>query len=480
MAREQPRVAHAAGVAAGAVGRHRAFLCASAPGARGNRIRGPHRPPDGAAAAAVQSRAARPQRAQYHARHPERGAGAAPARRGRTRANEAAFTSIMPRRLRSRREVAARMARMPDRRGRIRQSRAPRATSYGARAAALVEAARGAGRRARGRAARRGRVDVGRDRGEQSRDFRRRPLLPRRGADTSSPARTEHKSVLDSVPRARAAGMAGHLSRARTATACWIPDKSPRRSQPETVLVSIMHVNNEIGIDPGYRGDRRCSARAPSRRGCTWMRRRASAKCAFDFAALGVDLMSLSAHKVVWAQGRRGAGGVAAAGRAAHAAPVRRRTGAGAALGDHRDPSGGGHGNGVCPGERRRPTREARAHRVLAGAALAGIQRARRVYAATASRRARCRICSMSPSRASRAKACSPPSRPESRCRRVRPVLRRSASLPTCCGRLGRDDRLAESSLRFSLGRYSSASDIDTAVDAVTQAVRRLRGISGA
>ena len=30
---------------------------------------------------------------------------------------------------------------------------------------------------------------------------------------------------------------------------------------------------------------------------------------------------------------------------------------------------------------------------------------------------------------------------------------------------LGRDDRLAESSLRFSLGRYSSAADVDTAVD---------------
>ena len=45
---------------------------------------------------------------------------------------------------------------------------------------------------------------------------------------------------------------------------------------------------------------------------------------------------------------------------------------------------------------------------------------------------------------------------------------------------LGRDDRLAESSLRFSLGRYSTPADIDTAVDTVTRAVRRLRRISGA
>jgi cysteine desulfurase len=45
---------------------------------------------------------------------------------------------------------------------------------------------------------------------------------------------------------------------------------------------------------------------------------------------------------------------------------------------------------------------------------------------------------------------------------------------------VGRDDRLAESSLRFSLGRYSSRADVETAVDSVTQAVTRLRRISGA
>jgi cysteine desulfurase len=44
---------------------------------------------------------------------------------------------------------------------------------------------------------------------------------------------------------------------------------------------------------------------------------------------------------------------------------------------------------------------------------------------------------------------------------------------------LGRDDRLAESSLRFSLGRYSSGADVDAAIDAVTRTVKRLRGISG-
>jgi hypothetical protein len=44
---------------------------------------------------------------------------------------------------------------------------------------------------------------------------------------------------------------------------------------------------------------------------------------------------------------------------------------------------------------------------------------------------------------------------------------------------LGRDERLAEASLRFSLGRFSTAADIDAAVDAVSRAVRHLRHVAG-
>jgi cysteine desulfurase len=45
---------------------------------------------------------------------------------------------------------------------------------------------------------------------------------------------------------------------------------------------------------------------------------------------------------------------------------------------------------------------------------------------------------------------------------------------------LGREDRLAESSLRFSLGRFTQEQDIDTAVAVVARAVKRLRKIGGA
>ena len=45
---------------------------------------------------------------------------------------------------------------------------------------------------------------------------------------------------------------------------------------------------------------------------------------------------------------------------------------------------------------------------------------------------------------------------------------------------LGRDAVLSESSLRFGLGRFTRDGDIDEAIAAVTQAVRRLRRVGGA
>jgi cysteine desulfurase len=44
---------------------------------------------------------------------------------------------------------------------------------------------------------------------------------------------------------------------------------------------------------------------------------------------------------------------------------------------------------------------------------------------------------------------------------------------------LGRDERLAESSLRFSLGRFTTEADVDAAVAAVGGAVTRLRRVAG-
>jgi NifU-like protein involved in Fe-S cluster formation len=45
---------------------------------------------------------------------------------------------------------------------------------------------------------------------------------------------------------------------------------------------------------------------------------------------------------------------------------------------------------------------------------------------------------------------------------------------------LGRDTQLAQSSLRFSLGRFTTQEDVDTAIAAVNREVRRLRALSPA
>jgi cysteine desulfurase len=42
---------------------------------------------------------------------------------------------------------------------------------------------------------------------------------------------------------------------------------------------------------------------------------------------------------------------------------------------------------------------------------------------------------------------------------------------------LGREDQLAQSSLRFSFGRFSSVAEIDFAVRTVTEQVNRLRSL---
>ncbi len=43
---------------------------------------------------------------------------------------------------------------------------------------------------------------------------------------------------------------------------------------------------------------------------------------------------------------------------------------------------------------------------------------------------------------------------------------------------LGRDTELAQSSLRFSLGRFSSEHEVDVAIAAVRREVERLRAVA--
>ena len=43
---------------------------------------------------------------------------------------------------------------------------------------------------------------------------------------------------------------------------------------------------------------------------------------------------------------------------------------------------------------------------------------------------------------------------------------------------IGRPDELAHSSIRFTLGRFTTADDVDAAIELVTRNVRKLRDLS--
>jgi cysteine desulfurase len=298
-------------------------------------------------------------------------------------------------------------------------------------------------------------------------------------------ARTEHKSVLDPCRELERRGWritylkpdgGGLLGADQVAAAL-------RR---DTVLVSIMHVNNEIGVIQ----DIAAIGAICSRHGGAWLHVDAAqsvGKCTVDVAALGIDLLSLSAHKVY---GPKGAGALVIAQRAAAG-------GARSAARVQLTPLqfGGGQERGLRAGTL--ATHQA-VGMGMAFALAAKVQESETARIAQLQQRLWQGLSAIGGALRNGAAQLSVPHllnvsfegvEGESLLAAVRPHLAVSAG-SACTSALaepsfvlralGRSERLSESSLRFGLGRSSSERDIDLAIAVVGREVTRLRRIAGA
>jgi cysteine desulfurase len=290
-------------------------------------------------------------------------------------------------------------------------------------------------------------------------------------------ARTEHRAVLDPCRELERRGWrVTYLVPARSGLVD--PAAVADALRPDTVLVSIMHVNNEIGVIQDIAAiAAACAAHGGSRLHVDAAQ--SLGKCEVDFGACGADLMSLSAHKAYGPKGvgallvsRRRAvriapllyGGSQERGLRAGTVATHQVVGMATALGLL--PTGG-----AADAERSRSG--ALRERLWSGLeALGGVLRNGAAAHCVA------QILNVSFEQVEG----------ESLLAAIRPHL--AVSSGSACASanrepsyvlraLGRDPRLAEASLRFGLGRSTSEADIDTAVGVVAGAVQRLRRIAG-
>jgi cysteine desulfurase len=293
--------------------------------------------------------------------------------------------------------------------------------------------------------------------------------------------RTEHKAVLDPCRE---------LARRGWSVTYLAPDRNGRVDpaqvqaalRADTVLVSVMHVNNEIGVIQDIAAIAAlCAAHG------AWLHVDAAqsmGKCELNFAALGADLMSLSAHK---AYGPKGVGALLIA-------RTRRRAAGAADIQLAPLQYGGGQEGGLRAG-------------TLATHQIVGMGSAFELAAATW-RADLQRITRLQQRLWQGLSAIGGVLRNGDPLHCVPHLLNVSfegvegeSLLAAVCDEiavstgsactsataepsyvlraLGRDERLSESSLRFGLGRATSEADIDAAIAVLIREVPRLRRIAG-
>jgi cysteine desulfurase len=295
-------------------------------------------------------------------------------------------------------------------------------------------------------------------------------------------ARTEHKAVLDPCRE---------LERRGWEVAYLVPDKEglldpaqvAAALRPDTVLVSLMHVNNEIGVVQNIAAVGAICAR----HGGAWLHVDAAqsvGKCPVHFASLGADLMSLSSHKVY---GPKGVGALVISQRGNSGGRGRVQL---SAL-----QFGGGQERALRAGT-------LATHQVIGmglafeiAAKISSVETARvahlqqRLWRGLAALGGVLRNGSATRSVPHLLNVSFEGVEGESLVAAIRPHL--AVSTGSACTSalaepsyvlraLGRSERLSESSLRFGLGRATTEADIDVAVATLALALSRLRKVAGA
>jgi len=285
-------------------------------------------------------------------------------------------------------------------------------------------------------------------------------------------ARTEHKSVLDPCHRLEREGF--QVTYLQTDRDGLIDPAQLRAAlRADTLLVSIMHANNEIGVLQDI------EALAAICRECGVPLHvdaaQSAGKVDIDVQRLGVDLLSFTAHKLY---GPKGIGALYfAAVRRAQLQPLI---------------FGGGHERGLRSGT-------LPVHQIVGFGAACELAGAQRGADAAHCERLRARLWQglaaggdvllnghASQRLASVLNVSFPGVEGESLLMGL-PEL--AVSTGSACNSdsdepsyvlraLGRDAELAQSSLRFSLGRFSSEQDVEVAIAAVTREVQRLRAVA--
>ncbi|MGB6355243.1 MAG: aminotransferase class V-fold PLP-dependent enzyme [Steroidobacteraceae bacterium] len=292
-------------------------------------------------------------------------------------------------------------------------------------------------------------------------------------------SRTEHKAVLDPCRELERRGWrVTYLAPDRGGVVH--PDQVADALQADTVLVSLMHVNNEIGAIQDIAGIGALCAKH-GRAHLHVDAAQSVGKSAIDFAGSGADLMSLSAHKaygpkgvgaLLRARGRR-SGGV-------HLAALQLGGGQEGSLRAGTVPTHQVVGMGVA-------FELARAAAPAESDRIAGLRE--RLWQGLASLGGAWRNGEAGRSVPQILNVSFEGVEGESLLAALRGRL--AVSTGSACTSalqeasyvlraLGRSEVLSESSLRFSLGRPTSEDEIARAVAAVSQAVRRLRRIGGA